>query len=66
MCGRTHFQTLLLIKGPLAREFYAEMCRIERWDVQTLRRQSPAIPFKVLTAAANRIQEDCVRYLSRV
>lgn len=33
----THFIELLPIKDPLAREFYAEMCRIERWDVRTLR-----------------------------
>jgi hypothetical protein len=28
----SHFLELLPIKDPLAREFYAEMCRIERWD----------------------------------
>lgn len=33
----SHFIELLPIKDPLAREFYAEMCRIERWDVRTLR-----------------------------
>ena len=33
----SHFHALLLIKDPLARDFYAEMCRIERWDVRTLR-----------------------------
>jgi len=33
----SHFQALLPIKDPLARDFYAEMCRIERWDVRTLR-----------------------------
>jgi len=33
----SHFIELLPIKVPLAREFYAEMCRIERWDVRTLR-----------------------------
>jgi predicted nuclease of restriction endonuclease-like (RecB) superfamily len=33
----SHFHALLPIKDPLAREFYAEMCRIERWDVRTLR-----------------------------
>jgi predicted nuclease of restriction endonuclease-like (RecB) superfamily len=33
----SHFVELLPIKDPLAREFYAEMCRIERWDVRTLR-----------------------------
>ena len=30
---------LLPIKDPLARDFYAEMCRIERWDVRTLRKK---------------------------
>ncbi len=33
----SHFVELLPIKAPLARDFYAEMCRIERWDVRTLR-----------------------------
>jgi predicted nuclease of restriction endonuclease-like (RecB) superfamily len=33
----SHFIELLPIKDPLAREFYAEMCRVERWDVRTLR-----------------------------
>jgi hypothetical protein len=32
----SHFIELLPIKAPLAREFYAEMCRIERWNVRTL------------------------------
>lgn len=35
----SHFIELLPIKDPLARDFYAEMCRIERWDVRTLRRK---------------------------
>lgn len=35
----SHFVELLPIKDPLAREFYAEMCRIERWDVRTLRQK---------------------------
>ena len=33
----THFTLLLPLKQPLQREFYAEMCRIERWNVKTLR-----------------------------
>jgi predicted nuclease of restriction endonuclease-like (RecB) superfamily len=33
----SHFIELLPIKDPLARDFYAEMCRIERWDVRALR-----------------------------
>ena len=32
----SHFVELLPSKDPLARDFYAEMCRIERWDVRTL------------------------------
>lgn len=35
----SHFHALLPIKDPLARDFYAEMCRVERWDVRTLRRK---------------------------
>ncbi len=35
----SHFQALLPIKDPLARDFYAEMCRIERWDVRTFRQK---------------------------
>ena len=37
--GWAHFLALLPIKHPLAREFYAEMCRIERWTVRTLRQK---------------------------
>ncbi len=35
--GWSHFCELLLVKEPLARDFYAEMCRVERWGVRTLR-----------------------------
>ena len=33
----THFLELLPIKDPLSREFYAEMCRVQRWSVRALR-----------------------------
>ncbi|MDO9184492.1 MAG: PDDEXK nuclease domain-containing protein [Bacteroidia bacterium] len=33
----THFVALIPLKHPLQREFYAEMCRIEKWNVKTLR-----------------------------
>ena len=33
----SHIHALLPIKNPLARDFYAEMCRIERWVGRTLR-----------------------------
>ncbi|MDQ3363909.1 MAG: PDDEXK nuclease domain-containing protein [Myxococcota bacterium] len=35
--GWSHFVELLPIKDTLAREFYAEMCRVERWSVRQLR-----------------------------
>ena len=35
--GWSHFVEILPLKQPLEREFYAEMCRIERWSVRTLR-----------------------------
>ena len=31
----SHLHALLPIKDPLARDFYAEMCRSERWDVRS-------------------------------
>ncbi|MCG3165046.1 MAG: putative nuclease YhcG [Bacteroidia bacterium] len=33
----THFIALIPLKQPLQREFYGEMCRIEKWSVRTLR-----------------------------
>jgi hypothetical protein len=30
----SHFTLLLPLKDPLAREFYAEMCRVERWSLK--------------------------------
>ena len=37
--GWSHFIEILPLKAPLAREFYAEMCRVERWPVRTLRQK---------------------------
>jgi predicted nuclease of restriction endonuclease-like (RecB) superfamily len=42
----SHFHALLPIKDPLARDFYAEMCRIERWDVRTLRQKIGGILYQ--------------------
>jgi DUF1016 N-terminal domain len=33
----SHFVTLLPLKNPLQREYYAQICGIERWSVRTLR-----------------------------
>jgi predicted nuclease of restriction endonuclease-like (RecB) superfamily len=37
--GWSHFRELLPLDKPHQRDFYAEMCRLERWSVRTLRRQ---------------------------
>ena len=34
--GWTHFKAIIPFKDPLKRDFYAEMCRIERWSTRTL------------------------------
>jgi predicted nuclease of restriction endonuclease-like (RecB) superfamily len=35
--GWSHFREILPLEDPLQRDFYAEMCRIERWSVRALR-----------------------------
>lgn len=35
--GWSHFVELIPLKLPVQREYYAEMCRIERWSVRALR-----------------------------
>ena len=45
----SHFQPLLPIKDPLARDFYAVMCPIERWNVRTLRQKNGGMLFSSST-----------------
>lgn len=33
----SHFLEIIRLEDPLQREFYAELCRLERWSVRTLR-----------------------------
>ncbi|PKM99439.1 MAG: cytoplasmic protein [Elusimicrobia bacterium HGW-Elusimicrobia-2] len=42
----THFIALIPLKKPLEREFYAEMCRVERWSVRTLRKKIDSMLFE--------------------
>jgi hypothetical protein len=35
--GWSHFKELLYLENEIQRQFYAEMCRVERWSVRTLR-----------------------------
>ncbi len=49
----SHFHALLPIKDPLARDFYAEMCRIERWDVRTFRQKIGSMLFQRTALSKN-------------
>jgi len=42
----THIIALIPLKEPLQREFYAEMCRIEKWSVKTLRQKIDGMLFE--------------------
>ncbi len=52
----SHFIEILPMKDPLKRDFYAEMCRIERWSVRTLRGKIQGMLFE-RTAISKRPEE---------
>ena len=44
--GWTHFRQLITIDNPLKRDFYAEMCRVERWSTRTLDKKIQSMLFE--------------------
>ncbi len=44
--GWTHFSLIIYLDDPLKRDFYAEMCRIERWNTRTLRKKIGSMLFE--------------------
>ena len=42
----THFIALIPLKDDLQRNFYAEMCRVERWSVRTLRKKNDGMLYE--------------------
>ncbi len=44
--GWTHFRQIVYVKDELRREFYAEMCRLERWSVRTLEKKIGGMLFE--------------------
>ena len=42
----THFKSLIYLDDPLKRDFYAEMCRIERWSTRTLDKKIQSMLFE--------------------
>ncbi len=42
----SHFVEIIYLREPLQHSFYAEMCRVERWSVRTLRRKIQGMLFE--------------------
>jgi predicted nuclease of restriction endonuclease-like (RecB) superfamily len=42
----THFRRLIYLDDPLKRDFYAEMCRVERWNTRTLEKKIGGMLFE--------------------
>jgi len=59
----SHFRSLLYVKNPLAREFYTEMCRLERWSVRTLQAKIQGMLFE-RTALSKKPEELARRELA--
>ncbi|MBF0525220.1 MAG: hypothetical protein HQK56_08990 [Deltaproteobacteria bacterium] len=55
----THFIALIPLEKPIQRNFYAEMCRIERWSVRTLRQKIGAMLYE--RTALSKKPEELVR-----
>jgi len=55
----SHFVEILPAKDPLAREFYAELCRVERWSVRTLRAKIGGMLFE--RTALSRKPDELIR-----
>lgn len=47
--GWSHFREILYLDSELARQFYPEMCRLERWSVRTLRDCVRTMNARILT-----------------
>jgi predicted nuclease of restriction endonuclease-like (RecB) superfamily len=44
--GWSHFVEIIPLRDPLQRDFYAEMCRVERWSVRALRAKIQGMLFE--------------------
>jgi predicted nuclease of restriction endonuclease-like (RecB) superfamily len=60
--GWSHFIEIIPLNDPLRRDFYAEMCRLERWSVRTLRAKIGGLLFE-RTAIARKPEEVARREL---
>lgn len=56
----THFIALIPIKDEIKRDFYTEMCRLERWSVRTLRKKIDSMLFE--RTALSKKPEELIKY----
>jgi len=54
----SHFKEIIYLKQPLQKDFYAEMCRIERWSVRKLRKEIDSMLYE-RTALSKKTGESC-------
>ncbi len=59
----THFRQIISLDDPLKRDFYAEMCRMERWSTRTLQRKIGTMLFE-RTAISKKPEEVIKRELA--
>lgn len=55
----SHFKEILYLENELARQFYSEMCRVERWSVRTLRERVRGMLFE--RTAVSRLPDATIR-----
>jgi len=58
--GWTHFRQIIALDNSLKRDFYAEMCRIERWSTRTLEKKIAGMLFE--RTALSKKPDDLVRH----
>ncbi len=63
--GWSHFKEIIYQKDPLQRDFYSEMCRIERWSVRTLRKKIDSMLYE-RTAISKKPEEVARAELARL
>lgn len=56
----SHFKEIIYINDPLKRDFYAEMCRLERWSVRALREKIDGMLYE--RTAISRKPEAVIRH----
>jgi predicted nuclease of restriction endonuclease-like (RecB) superfamily len=64
----THFRSIMYLEDPMQRDFYAEMCRIERWSTRTLQDRIQSMlyertalskkPEKLIREELNRLRDE--------